>query len=546
MQASPQVNVLLLPRSVNWEILMAIIDKDEDRYDAFFSYALADAVYLSNWHYRFYQKLENMYPASIQMKADKHPILKNLKDRQPKFFWDKQGLPANGDILESLKKALGQSEFLFVFIGQGYLNSTWCGKEMEIFVEKLKNQGKDEKQIFSRLFIIVLNNAVEKKKSWGNDFLDKAKEVAKWNTFVKDNELIPTSLDDGGCAVVNENFDKILRRLSDTLAVRTAEILSEPVKITGKPSPSSTHQTVSGVTIGLVSPRLENATAELEKNLQESGFTVERITSEDLNVSNKIQAYLSKSALFIQPFDFGEVQFSLAAEGGHLKLQENIIQKSKPDLLKVYWQVPSELGGIEEIDSENEDLKTHTPYLIAIAKSQTALKGSVNEVVEYILEQVGTKRVSQGAAVPTVYIESTKIDEVTMYSLTKMLEKLWKEIYGKASLECIPIPWSLLDNDKQDTLKDMHGIIMMYGNKTQDAVVAQIKKLNQKTLYCTIKPGRAVAWAPPNQPRKDPIGYPINFDCEMTEEADLKNAKNFLSEVCNSFRSSTNENHVES
>ena len=513
---------------------MGIINKD--RYDAFFSYAHDDAVYFKGWHNEFHNQLKDLFRAAIRRDTE-HKILEDVKDREPTFFWDETGLSANGPINDELEEKIGKSEFLFVFIGMKYLESDFCSKEVGWFTKRLKDQGKKDEEIYKRIFIIVMEDKALQ-KSWGEGFLSRAKDEAKYlANFIDDKsgEPIPALLPCGSENTPNELYNRNLREVAGTLVERTVEILSSPSFPLPPDSPiPSTPQRVKGVVIGLVNSNLENATAELEKNLRDSGIPVVRITLEDLNSQEAdeiIQAYLSNSALFIQPFDYGKVQCP-SDEGGHLSSQEKTIQIAKPTVLMVYWQVSPELGGIEAAAFNAENRIKHTPYLKA--KSQTALNGCVNEVVQHILDKVDPK-----AGLATIYIENPIQDEKIMRLLGKQLEHLWKDKHGTRShLVCRAMPWDLLREAKEDLLEACHGIIMIYGYKDQSSLLSQIAMLDKK-MKPGSKRGQAVAWAPPRIPRAFSLGYPINFSCEPTPTGDgLKedsSIKDFLDEVSESF-----------
>lgn len=59
--------------------------------------------------------------------------LKNAKGRHIKIFRDKTELPTSGDLDDSLRRALRDSEFLIVVLSEETINSKWCMAEIEEF-----------------------------------------------------------------------------------------------------------------------------------------------------------------------------------------------------------------------------------------------------------------------------------------------------------------------------------------------------------------------------------------------------------------------------
>ena len=339
---------------------------------------------------------------------------------------------------------------------------------------------------------------------------------------------------DSNKATVNDNFFNPLRNVADTLVDRTLEILlsseqpSIPLSIAPQRNngvtigavsdnfdpvaedlqnqlsnsgvPPSLSQRNNGVTIGAVSDNLDSVTEDLQNQLSDSGIFVQRITLDDLTSANSseiIKAYLSECALFIQPFDYGRVQLPILA-GGHLKAQKGIVEDSEVAVPAIYWLVPPILDGIEKNANNAENSDKHIPFLDDFGMS--ALKrDSVETMAQYVEGEINPREIHQGVdLLPTIYIENANEDNHIRRQLEKKLEQLWESSYTtKPRLKCTPMPWNLLNMAKEDTLKDCHGIIMLYGHKDPFALLEQIKKLSGKLnpfSPSNSSPGEAVAW----------------------------------------------------
>ena len=400
----------------------------------------------------------------------------------------------------------------------------------------------NDEYILERLFIIALEQeAID--ESWGEGFLYECKEKAIWKSFIFNGKPIPAYLpnDNMEFQIPNQSFEENIRDLVIKFNNRVETILSEQVSdnanndLQKKNNTNNSLQKKLGVTIGVVQDNLKKATSDLEKKLEAEGFEVSKITIDDIDAQNSdkiFQSYLENSAVFIQPFDYSKVLRSSSVLGGHLKIQENIVNDDlKLDIDIEYWLVPTECGGLNKIDEKDK----HYPYLIE--KSKKAFKGNVEQTVASI------KQIFQPPEnkVPTVYIEHPLEDQIIMQLLCEKLRELWQQKYhDKPLLFCTPLECDDLRNSKT-IYESFHGIIMIYGTKDRDTLISQILTFNQKLdpiLKMKSNLGMAVAWAPPRIPRKGNIGYPINFSCNMDDEQlvlEDSNVDKFLEQVYQSY-----------
>jgi hypothetical protein len=502
---------------------MGIINNDH--YDAFFSYAHDDDSYHDGWVHDFHEELEKKYGELLRKKISDYPILRKVSEREPKFFIDNNGLPANGELTHELEDAIKNSEFLFVFVGTKYLDSDWCGKEINSFFKSLSNQNKRE--IYERLFIIVLE-AEALQKSWINSHLGKAKEEAIYLPFFDDNgSPIPPNLPINNELKPNPKISISLHKLAETMVKRTVHLIEHPGPVLPKPS-----QLTNGITIGVIRPNLGTATDQLlEQLLKDNGdIAVEKLTQEDLlseDVDKILMDKLARSAVFVQPFDHGKVLMRLGGlQGGHLKIQENIINNRIPI---VWWHVPSALGGIEADNEQAETLELHTTYLATL--DEQARQGDVDEMATHILDIICPHPILP----TTVFIESTVEDADITRLLGEKLRQLWNSNFGSgARLFCSPMPWAELSKARAETLKKCGGVIFIYGHKDIDALIDQIQKFEGMIFDIRIDPGRAVAIVLPIQKFAGDVGLETCFTCEKTDDqliVDEEKVKNFLRKV---------------
>jgi hypothetical protein len=143
------------------------------------------------------------------------------------IFMDKSGLPKNGDLTSELEKAVSTSIFLFIFVGNSYPRSDWCGKELQFFASQF---GDDKVRALERTFIIVLERSAveEMKKRLGNHINDPGRAIYVEMFDPIDGTPLPVLMEnDDGVAVQSPRFTKRFRPLIETMTVR-AESLMRP------------------------------------------------------------------------------------------------------------------------------------------------------------------------------------------------------------------------------------------------------------------------------------------------------------------------------
>jgi hypothetical protein len=133
--------------------IVGIIFPGEDFPDAFFSYAHDDNDLYDDYVSEFKESLLKKYRAQTRIALGKDYA---RGEQTPLFFVDKEGLPAFGLIDPTLKFKVQKSIFLFIFVGQAYLLSAYCGKELRWFIEAYGEAARE------RTVILVLDSRADK------------------------------------------------------------------------------------------------------------------------------------------------------------------------------------------------------------------------------------------------------------------------------------------------------------------------------------------------------------------------------------------------
>src|SRR5579871_493271 len=124
---------------------MGILEKTG--WDLFFSYSSLDNRLNDGWIETFRDDLRERVGLLL---FEKDSTL-NLQDLA--FFFDTESMPANGPLELELLEKVKASRFLILFVGENYLRSKWCGKELQCFMQQFAGI---EDQAFKRIFMMMM------------------------------------------------------------------------------------------------------------------------------------------------------------------------------------------------------------------------------------------------------------------------------------------------------------------------------------------------------------------------------------------------------
>ena len=178
-------------------------------YDVFLSYAHDDDVLHDDAVRSFQRYFKPRFEAEFR--------LRSLSEMDAELFMDTEGLPANGDLTSEIQNAIKRTAFLIIFVGRSYPNSTWCGKELEIFTEQFSGA---RKEALERTFIIVLDKEVER-KDWGSYLDNPERPIFERFYDEETGHHFPPMLEDrNGQAVPGPRFLRGIRKIAETMADR--------------------------------------------------------------------------------------------------------------------------------------------------------------------------------------------------------------------------------------------------------------------------------------------------------------------------------------
>jgi hypothetical protein len=188
-----------------------------NKFDASFSYAHDDNVASDDAVPQFRLLLKKKFEAEMRRRF---PIGQGA---QAEIFMDRHGLPSNGDLSQELEKAIQASLFLFIFIGDSYPRSDWCGQELKFFMQ---NFDGNRVKTLERTFLVVLERSAIGQK-W-NPALDEPNRPI-FQEFFDDatGKVIPFILEGpDGQAYPSPRVTRRLRGIVETMADRASDLLN--------------------------------------------------------------------------------------------------------------------------------------------------------------------------------------------------------------------------------------------------------------------------------------------------------------------------------
>ena len=219
------------------------------------------------------------------------------------FFRDKESMPANGSVEDELIKNVKTSGFLLLFIGDNYLKSQWCGKELDWFSARFSGIPKEA---LKNMFMIMLTPTAVRNAS--KDFSKGNLQKIKANGIFQlayasalETPIEPQFPDEYGTLRTNLNTPGWSNKIAKTLADRFVEA---GVTVGGPPPPPP-QPAAASVVFGVVNRSLRDYRSTLAARVEAKLNTkVDCWDWEDLGLTrNRLNARLGQAKLFIQLVD---------------------------------------------------------------------------------------------------------------------------------------------------------------------------------------------------------------------------------------------------
>ncbi|MEY3252709.1 MAG: hypothetical protein RL227_1682, partial [Pseudomonadota bacterium] len=296
----------------------------DSEYTAFISYAHADDTASLDWVSHFCRELHRVLPAVARI------------PRLPPLHQSGLNGPVAGVLSEELKANVAASFAMLVVIGDNYVHSPWCMRELVYFRELFGERGFRE-----RLFIVAMSEPaaleLSAKPEWRALLPDDGTGDQLWLGFFKDEDRrhpIDVYAAEG---IVSPKFAKPFRRLLEEFAARlkadaalanqgaSAQVSAPAARdaparaFVAAPASASPGTPATGpVLIGWAAAGSAAAAAQVAASLAERGLAVRTIGAEVLATDF---ADFAQAAALVLLVDTQPLMAAAAVPGGHLQMQ---------------------------------------------------------------------------------------------------------------------------------------------------------------------------------------------------------------------------------
>ena len=484
-------------------------------YSVFISYAHADDEAWFNWVSDFAKELKNGMSARLRG-----------VDVPPVHLSGANG-PVSGLLADELQRKVAASFAMVIVVHENYAASDWCLKEIELFRALFGEEGFRQ-----RLYIVAMSRpwmeAVKRKPQWNSVFPSEDQVWAPF--FQKANPDMPIEIYLGK-ELVSPDFKEPFLPLCLDLVGKIKEDLARPAgsrpvtaalpsvsimrpSVTGgtmapPPSPPSAsapspvtqmpvtavHTTAppAGVLFGVTTPELGSTVQALVESLRRDGVPAEMLG---------MDAMLSGFAAFegartlILPFNDSQPLLPYLP-GGHLAMQRDAWGKRGLPAQSLVWL----------------DLRHAAPAPAPAGREHAAFIESVaGDAIgpDALPQRLGIVKAPPPPDSVRIYIESNQHEIKLWERLGEQIEDKWDEITGAEGLDApqLYVRTRGLPVDQIDqiaNLDDADGVVLLWGRKTPEALVAQINKVEGKLTGRHVAPGIVAYLMPPQADDGQPI-----------------------------------------
>ena len=460
---------------------MGMFDIQGVEYDLFISYAGADN--------KLYPQYIEHFRDDLADKLSSHPDLKDLRERKPNIFFDTRSLKITGDIEQNLQKAITTSMFLVLMVTRNYLDSDWCFKELDYFRARF-NYKREE--AFERTFILVLEQqALPDVTPWPEEQFgqEKPKFIHFYNDAGRGTGPCPRQIEGGVNINYQDELSRMVERMDELYRMTIPRPAMPPPKEHRQEQPSERNR----VLLGVVSQDLMTARKKLKTMLEEREINAIEIEEKDLSYSSRqdLEARVDPSMTFIQLISYANPVLDFQDHLGHLVLQTAIL-KSLGDRApqEMIWCHPASEPGVVTAEAIQAASPVVVDYVNSVLKEAPSCT-TLEEVVECMTDG------GEFSELNKVYVESTQVDTHAGRQLRRKLEEIWTQRYGRKNIpKFYAMRWGKRFCDK---LAECQGVILLYGNKDEDSLEAQVDVIDRAVMLLDNPPRQWVAVAPPHE-----------------------------------------------
>jgi TIR domain len=462
-------------------------------FTAFVSYAHADDDYCMGWITQFRDELDRGLRSALRGVS------------LPPLHMSGENGPVAGILSEELIKRIDASFAMVIVVADNYVQSSWCLKELAYFKTLFGEQGFRE-----RLYIVALSEPAMLKIS-GSD---------AWKALLPNNEQVWLPFFDPvarnkclnvymGRAQVSPEFREPFERLRDAFAERVRKTVAGAVATVVKPLPATASAPQApGVVASSASPKVQigfvpaassAATAAAAQALAQQGLAVRSLT-QDVVFSDF--ADLADADCLVLPFDDSPLMLTVLSPGGHLQVQREAWLKKGKAPERLLWL---DLRDKLPLPKDWQGAAAYVATLNIAPLNLAALMAHLQP------KPVAADTAAGATTGVRLYIESNSNERTLWEPLGEQIRRKWERVCNQLAPGRTPplsfrargLPVDQLD--RYPNLDDADGVVLLWGRKTPDTLMAQINKVENKMPFGREAAPGIVAYLMPPQPTADPL-----------------------------------------
>jgi hypothetical protein len=479
-------------------------------YTAFISYAHADDDLCLGWITQFRNELDRGLSAKLR------------GVRLPPLHLSGDNGPVGGVLSDELIKRVDASFAMIIVVGDNYVQSTWCLKELAYFKRLFGDQGFRD-----RLYILALSQTAIFKITSSPDWqalMPTDEQV--WMPFfdpIERDKCLKVYMSPN---VVSNEFGTLFERLRNDFADKVKETVdtaaapkNTPAVSTGVAANKPANGSAAALQMGFSAPSSTALVSAAVQAMAEQGLAVHPLT-QDVVFSDFSD--MAAAEHLVLPFDDSPLMMTGLAAGGHLQVQREAWLKKGKSANTLLWldlrerlPLPRDWQGGAAYVATLNVAPLQLPALIASLRPKPVL--------------------AETGAVPSagvrLYIESNGNERTLWEPMGAQIRRKWEVICDQMAPGRTP-PLSLLPRglpvdqlDHHRNLDDADGVVLLWGRKTPDTLLAQIDNVEKKMAFGHEPAPGIVAYLMPPQPSADPLpawGWQVlRFNATDEERVDV-------------------------
>ncbi len=446
----------------------------ECRYSTFISYAHA----ADKAHGRWVTQFQTVLSETLQGRIEALP---GERRRVPGMHMSGINGPVAGNLGPTLEKSIADSFAMVIVADDAYVNSGWCLNELEYFRSLFGERGFAE-----RLYVIAMTrsgiDALSAKPEWRRltpsdlvwiPFYDEAAPNSPMRVYL-DNEVLTTRFQSQLDRVVNRLVQSILQ---PPVPTRAAVAPLQRQQDGQAPGPAQ-QQGPGRVLFGVPAPEFAAKVQSLADQLRTLGTPVQLLGDEALE--GDLTEMDNADTLVLSIGTGGGLPAYRNVKGGHLALQRDTwLDKHRP-ATGLLWLDLRHLPCATPPGKGHQDLLAEVG---AQALPPAALLQRLQPPPPVALQPVSAVRAER----INIYIESNQHEVDVWDDLGERIKLRWQKLLKQYEPATVPplylhargLPLQRIDDEQLD---DADGVVLLWGNKTEESLRAQIRKVESKIL----------------------------------------------------------------